>query len=304
MIRNIFFAVTIIGLASCQKEVKVDVPEHNSSLVINSSSEVGDSIEVQVSKTVGIVDKKGSGNQVLSNAAVTLFADGVPVEVLKYETSEGIYKSNTIAQTGKSYKVRVAAPGFTDAEATTATPAYVPIKSLQKIDNARLDIDGNQLDEIRIEFDDPPGIGDYYILSFTGAVLQDSFGRYSDAMVCAYTNDASIESVYNEEIDQNVCIESNAIFFRDALFNGTTKEFRLYVNKSYTQPYLDTSGEQTTPMLTLYHVPEAYFKYMKSYKFATSNADNPFSEPTNVYTNVTNGYGIFGIVSSDTKQVK
>jgi hypothetical protein len=113
-----------------------------------------------------------------------------------------------------------------------------------------------------------------------------------------------VESISSEDIGQNTCMDSEGIFLRDDLFDGTNKELSLFVNTMYTQKRVFPNGEVVYPEITLYHVSEAYFKYMKSYMFANMNNGNPFAEPTNVYTNVTNGFGIFSIQSIDIREIK
>jgi hypothetical protein len=99
-------------------------------------------------------------------------------------------------------------------------------------------------------------------------------------------------------------LSSDAIFFRDALFNGTSKELHLFISSEYLLPVVGRNGDTLYPSVELYHVPEAYFRYLKSYQFASENNGNPFAEPTNVYSNVKNGYGIFSIISADYKELK
>ncbi len=304
MIKDIRFFAAIIFLASCQKVVDVKVPSHQSALVINSSSEVGDTIQVQVSKTVSILADKRNIDLVLNNASVKLFENGTLVETVPFNVSEKTYKSSTTAQAGKDYKVIVDAPSFTSAEATSSTPVFVPIVNMSKTSNVKLDMDGNYMDELRITFKDPPGKGDYYILKYI-PVFPDSFGHMQEeGSVCVYTADASLESIDNEDIGQNTCMDSKGLFFRDALFDGTSKELSLFVGNMYSQLKTNARGEVIYPSIELYHVPEAYFKYMKSYMFANMNNGNPFAEPTNVYTNVVNGYGVFSILSIDSIDVK
>jgi hypothetical protein len=165
-----------------------------------------------------------------------------------------------------------------------------------------LDIDGNQQDEIRIIFNDPPATGDFYILSISKqANLDTSF--YSSSIGCVNTTDESVESIYDESIDQNTCLSGDAIFFRDALFNGTKKELRLFVPTGYVYPGT-VNGDPVYAQVQLLHVTEDYFRFSKSYRFASDNRGNPFAEPVNVYTNVQNGYGVFSIMSADVKDVK
>ncbi|MCD6062135.1 MAG: hypothetical protein K0R82_46 [Flavipsychrobacter sp.] len=302
---KILVPVLAIVAGSCTKEIKVDVPEHQPSLVISSNTSVDDTFRVQIGKSAAILKYKPNLDLSVSDATVVLYEGDKALGAMVHNKADGIYTAAAIAEAGKKYTIKVSAPGFTQAEATSDVPSAVKIKSIKRYPNARVDIDGMQQDEIRISFDDPSGVGDFYILRLLMPTVQDSFmnGEYVYS-TCVNTNDPSVESIYNESIDQNTCLSSDGIFFRDALFNGTTKELRLFVASNVLLPVEDFNGTLFYPGIELHHVPEALFRYQKSYQFASENMGNPFAEPTNVYSNVVNGYGIFSVVSIDYEEVK
>jgi hypothetical protein len=291
-----------ITLASCEKEIVVDVPVYQPKLVLSSYSVAGDTVYVAVGKSIGILDYKYGKDLEINNAALILKADGMPDDVLEYDPMIRAYRSHSIAQTGKSYTLTATAPGYTEATAVTTVPSIVTIDSIRRIPNAKLDIDGNQQDELRIIFKDPPTAGDFYILSISSLLGVDT-NFHSNGIGCVNTTDASIESIYDESIDQNTCLQGDAIFFRDMLFNGTTKELRLFVPSGAISPST-MFGDTVYAQVQLLHVTESYFRFNKSYRFASDNRGNPFAEPTNVYTNVNNGYGVFSMMSVDLKEVK
>ncbi len=284
---------------SCEKEITVKVPEYKSSLVLNSSTEVGDTITVSVGKSMSILKYKKGQNLDVADAKVVLLKDNATADTLRYNATYGVYVSQTVADAGSKYAIKVSAPSYAEATAVTAVPSFVPIAKIQRIPKTKIDIDGQQQDEVRLTFDDPQTMGDYYIISFEWeANGYDS--SYNET--CINTTDASVESIYNESIDQNTCLSSKGIFFRDALFNGTRKEIRLFVNSHLLEPYV-AGGVNNKVRIVLRHVTEDFFKFRKSYLFASENSDNPFSEPTNVYTNVKNGYGLFSVQSYDVADI-
>ncbi|OSZ78682.1 hypothetical protein CAP35_10655 [Chitinophagaceae bacterium IBVUCB1] len=298
---NIGF-IAILALASCQKEITVNVPEYKEKLVINSNTIVGDPFSISVGKSIGILKYNALQDLYVRNASVVLYKGNVPADTMRYDNTVGKYVSDIIAEEGQSYNVKVNAAGYSEISASTIVPADVPIAGIQRIRDVRLDIEGQKLDEIRITFNDPPAKGDYYILSITKS-SSDTMNGISRSYSCVYTADASIESVYDETIDQNTCLNGDALFMRDALFNGTTKELRLYVNGSFLEPTI-MFGQEVRATLVLMHVTEDFFKFRKTYQFALDNEGNPFAEPTNVHTNVKNGYGTFSVMSYDEVEIK
>lgn len=301
MIRYITILSLILLFTSCEKVIKIDVPDQKPQVVINSYTETNDTIQVQVGKTVGVLKRKNGQDYSLANATVTLTSSDAVSEVLKYDIATGLFSGKMIAQAGKSYDIKVSSPDYKDAEATSSVPEKVEISDVKHFSKVRLDIDGNSLDEVRIQFTDPPAAGDYYVIKYIPANQRlDSSYLYG----CIYTNDLSVESIYNEDIDINTCLSGDGIFLRDAVFNGTIKELRLFVSSVMTESFTDMNGDTLYPAVQLYHVPEAYFKFQKSYQFATENNGDPFSEPTNVYSNVKNGLGVFSIVSKSSRDIK
>lgn len=296
----ITLASALAILSSCEKEINVKVPEYKPALVINSSTEAEDTIRVMVGKSISILKYNRNHDLNITDAKVVLYKDQVAIDTLKYDAWAGIYNSKTVAKTGSQYSIKVSSNGFDDASAITTVPSIVPIMSIVRQSQARVDIDGIPQDELKITFDDPATIGDYYIVSIVKESKDNGLTEFTS---CINTTDASVESIYNESIDQNTCLSGNAIFFRDGLFNGARKELRLFVNSQFLEPFI-MNGDTVRTQVILKHVTEDYFKFQKTYMFASENVDNPFSEPTNVYTNVKNGYGLFSALSYHVEEIK
>ncbi len=298
--RKYFFtaaaAASLLTIASCEKEIMVKTPPYEPTLVVNGTVNVSESPMVYVSKSVGLADYNHNKKLWVDNAKVLLYKEGAIVDSLIFQAVSGAYMGHTTIEPGSSYKVSVTAPGFTDLSATGQAPSLVQLKSVSHIKGARLSADGQLQDEIRISFDDPSSPGDYYIL---GMDMYDPTADTAVSLGCVNTTDASVESIYDEQIDNTTCLNGGEIFFRDELFNGSTRQMRFFVNSSYLQR-LGGGGVFT---VSLRHISEAYFRYRKSFLYAAENAGNPFSEPTRVYTNVNGGYGIFGIINEDVKNI-
>ncbi len=290
-------------LASCQKEITVDVPPHSPKLVINSVTNTGDTISVMVGKSIDVLKHKYGTDLSVNNAAVHLtVGDKTPV-AMKYDNASGMYIAAVEAEPGAVYHVKTIAPGYTEASASTRAPGVVKIQSVQRIKEARLDMDGNTQDELRVTFDDPAGEKNYYIVIIHSAPVIDSYNEFS-YQGCVNTPDPSVETLYDESIDQNTCIESNGIFLRDELFDGRRKELRLYVRSMDLQPQEVPGQGMVYPTIEIQHVTEEYFRYIKSSRYASVNNGNPFAEPSNVYTNIKNGFGIFSIAHSEVMEIK
>lgn len=290
-------------LASCEKEIIVDVPPHEPKLAINSVTYTGDTISVMLGKSIDVLKHKYGTNLGVPDAVVQLQAGDKATVTMKYDNTSGAYISDMVAEPGLVYSVKAVAPGFSEVSAISRAPRAVKIQSLQRIKDVRLDMDGNTQDELRLTFDDPAGEKNYYIITISASFMVNNYEEtaYSG---CVNTPDPSVETLYDESIDQNTCIESNGIFLRDELFDGKRKELRLFVRSTDLQAQEVPGLGMVYPTIEIQHVTEEYFRYIKSSRYASINSGNPFAEPSNVYTNIKGGFGIFSIAHSEVMEIK
>ncbi len=297
---SIYIGIIVFTLffASCEKSIKVNLPPFTSKLTINCLTEINNPFYVMVGNTMPITTVVGSTP--ISFAKVNLYENGVFKEQLVYDSVSFSYYSQTLATSGKTYKLKVSAEGYTDVSAEVIAPVETPITNINHILNARKGVDGSMEDELTLQFQDPSVPNDYYLLSIIEGhdTLGNQFGSF-----CVFSSDPSIETSANELVDANTCLDNKRIFMRDGLFNGKQKELKLYVNSDNLLQF-PTYYDTTYPVLSLIHVPEACFRYYKSLEVAKNTKDDPFSEPVNVYSNVVNGYGLFAIKSSSSIELK
>lgn len=301
-----------ISLLACEKDVQIKIPEHNPKLVVNALGDIdSDSIDVFVSKSVDVLKHKNGSDLSVDNAMVFLKKEGKDRQQLYYDAETKSYRGAVHLEAGDNYEITSSVAGFNDVSAQTAVPVQVPIKYIQRIKNVRLDSYGNKLDEIRITFDDPVADNDYYILFLNDAgytfdpanpPLEPNYQDYTP--ICVTTNDPSVETIYDDPVDMNTCLENNGILFTDDLFNGTTKVLSIYVNNIALDSNRLPDGYVVYPSVELRHVSEDYYRFFKSREKSYYNEGNPFAEPSNIYTNMKNGYGIFSFVSYSIHEIK
>jgi hypothetical protein len=242
-----------------------------------------------------------------------LYVNGTYIETLQNAPLQGIYNNNMFVSTtkavaGNSYKIVVSAPGFTDAEGTSEAPVAVPVISWNRRPGARIQQWGAVQDEISFTFSDPVSKGDYYWVELLHAAMRDTtdtIPRNNHWNVgCINTNDPAVAHLSSFDFSNEDCIASNELYLEDELFNGTTKEFKFYIDSTWLSPYENVNGDKYYPAIRLHHISSAYFRHLRSYRYAIDNNGNPFSEPVNVYSNVKNGLGVFSIGSIYTQELK
>lgn len=293
---------TIVSFASCEKDIKVDVPEMKPGLTLFSHTETGTPMTVVVGKSVSILRYTHNSDMYVNNATVKLYANGTFVETLEFEPTMNWYMSRVNIDPGKRYKIIVEAPGYTTVEAEAEAPGKVPARLQYIADTTITNPFGGGMmmgTAVAISFDDPAG-SDYYQLNFYSADQLVGGFAPEPSQECLNIKDPSIDPQL-DVIGGGDCV-SGDIVFNDALFGGKTKQIMTAVSPFVLSPIIGT--DTTLPAFKLTRISEARYRYVRSYKKARDTDGNPFAEPVNVYTNVKNGYGIFSIVSPEWIYIK
>ena len=127
-------------------------------------------------------------------------------------------------------------------------------------------------------------------------IFRATYGFPGGAPVyCVSTTDKDIEPIGDnaDPFSTENCYDGNCLIMKDANFNGRQKQVRFYINSYELQDVTGPGGQVYKPYIKVSRITEAQFKFVKSYNVYYNSSDNPFAEPSNVYTNVKNGYGIF-----------
>jgi hypothetical protein len=276
------FVLLTVLFTSCETIVTIEIPEQDPKLTVTSflaenepfSAFIGSSIHIGKSKEPGPVN----------NATVAIYEDGVEIEILSL-VSNGDYVGIKTPKYGKLYQIQVSAPGFNTVTSEEKLVTPVPVTSVTFKDSATVNDYGEIMAEIKVVFNDPADAKNFYRIMlehdfyvtdpFTGDTL-----TINKEKVYFTTNDPSVEHQYY----------SDAIFFNDKLFNGKTKEFRILISSYFARISKDFYLKFLTCSESYYQF--SYTKFKQSY----TNGD-PFSQPTQVYSNVNGGYGVLGSYS-------
>lgn len=273
-----------MGLVGCELTAdNVKVPETKPKLVVISFIDPQDTLlVVTVTNSVPIYNQTTGATEV-NNAAVVL-SDGTTTVSLVY-TRNGIYSAparNLPIVPGQSYFLTVTTPDGLQAKATCT----VPLKANDAITSFRIDsamteqVPGYPYKEYRlsVEWQDAPGEGDYYRL----------FAERPYAYVSGYdpANPSKKDTLYSqiffrqgEEYTQDAGQDGRKFIIRDGNFqaNGDNTSDQFKVNREINVILLTTDKN--------------YYQYQRG--LANYTNDNPFAEPTLLYSNVEGGLGVF-----------
>ena len=288
--RNLLLGLPLLcALSACERIIEPDLPEHTPRLTLQAFFTTDSTWVAFVGRSAGILESLPSRERSVAEAVVELLAGDQVIDELKFFQRERVYTWEKGAlQEGKSYSLRVSAPGFATIQATDAIPRPVPTAVVSYITNTSSRSESRIKGDlsIKLEIQDPPDETNYYQIRsfsfFRSERYEGSFTTQDPSIIADNgADDPFIEGFFGTEP-----------FFKDTLFNGQTHQIELSSN--YNAP------EHTSFFVQILYVSAAYYEYLKSARLHEPTQDNPFAEPVSVYSNVENGYGIFAGYSSQT----
>jgi hypothetical protein len=290
--------LTVVILSSCTKEIPFSDEAKKSQLVINSLFSNDSVWSVNVSKSVSVLDdggEYGMGHRPVENASVNVFnKSNEKVASLSY-TEDGEYTDlSSFPEANQEYRIEVSAPNFKSVTATNTLPTPVPITSIDT--TTFIDQYGYNAIQVTLNFDDPVEASNYYLIEM---IVYDNYdymyeedGIEKDNQKYGYkvamrTNDPNVENVnkFNSDGFENTY---EYLMIKDHNFNGQSYSLTFTSTIWSMEPGMETTGE-----IRLLNTSEAFLNYRISYERYLRSNGNPFAQPTQVYSNVENGIGIF-----------
>lgn len=300
MKRIVLYTLIVILSEACEKTVTVNIPKKDPKLVINGLLVKGETVSLHIGKSRGVLEPDNFSTSLMEqytvkNAMVVLFENGVSIDTLLYRASDYSYYSprNRVARDGAVYMIKATAPGFTTtAEAISEVPSQSVLAGVVWNRGARNNDGGYPVDDIIIKLNDPAAEKNFYLVQI-GISSPYAWGNF----YCVSSTDKDLEpSAETDPLDQESCFQGDRMLMKDVNFNGGFKQLKLSVDSMLLNNFVDPSnGTIYRPYIKLFRITEDQFKFLKSMDIYDAASENPFAEPTNVFTNVKNGYGIFSI---------
>lgn len=305
MQRNIFsffcFATMAVLLASCTEDkfsqvVEIDLPEHTPMLSVSAEfSSVDTLLTAFVYHTYATNQQPDTS--IVGDATVKLYENGnlirefTPRQFVFPKDSYEAASTGLFAADGSTYRLEVSAPGYATVFAEQKMPKKVEIAALTVKPESVPDPDGSKLDELIVEFDDPAGEENYYLLD----AIQN-FCFFDGVMdTFCYNNSVYLDS-FDPLLEYTV---GNGLIINDKTFDGK----RVTLRATSYNSLLPSSPEERV-IVQLVHLTREKYLYLRSL-YQYQNADgNPFAEPVTVQGNFEGGVGLFSLESVDTMHVQ
>lgn len=272
----ILFSISVL-VSSCESDAEVDIPFEPVKLVLHTFLDPElDTNFIYLSKSDPIFDKNSSFfDELLIDNGIVKISNGTNEITLRYDNVEKAYyfrKNELDIDFNKTYNISASAINQTiNVSVKTLDSNSIRINDIT-IDSTIQDdgfLGSYKVYKIRFNFNDPASEENYYRISLTPTYIYFDGGFteyeystndiYSDILISDAGKNGSTINIYNEYDSYNSGFQS---------FNYVA--FKVYVTK----------------------IDEDSYKYYKSLQNYTG--DDPFSEPTLIYTNVPNGLGLVG----------
>lgn len=274
----IYFLVSVLLVFnySCTQEVTLEF-DHEPKLCLNCVLNPDSIITASLTLSHSL-DNSGVFDAV-DNANIKLFEN----DILKGELaflSSGKYLLKQKPETGKHYKIIVEAPGYEKLEAFTKVPEK-PLINYTKDTTRILENVNWPVMDLNVRIFDKPGKDNYWVYK-TWIVNGVRYGGGGNEFIAPYIDE------FNRYLDSD-----SKYGFRYFMQTRMTDEG--YDGQELTFTIADIIGVGSSVQYFL-NADGHYDKYIKTILINRMNETDelPFYEPIQIYSNIENGYGIFG----------
>lgn len=318
ILRKILIYILPLMLTGCYEDFVPDI-DVTPVLCINSLITAGEPVEVNVSRTWLYTDVQSEKNHSVSDAAVSVYANGELVG------------ADYLPREGDRIRIVADSPTYGHAEAEVTVPHSVEARVVGwEADNIVFSPDYYAEDyemsgtlrfnlKVKLEVPDDPAVDNYYRVAagcFYPGNINDDDDNPAIALLSAWDIVWSAEPIFSEHIG---VIESvmgatayGCTFFSDRQFSGKSYTLRLNFEEcSYTVVHSDKRDPALFDcgvMLTLNTISRSYYNWV-NYLWQSSEglhvdlSNIGMTEPMAGYSNVSTGAGIVVAQASTTTTV-
>ncbi|MFY0673320.1 MAG: DUF4249 domain-containing protein [Bacteroidia bacterium] len=280
--KNLIYLTLILLIASsCQKTIEFDGEITESKLVVNSIFNTEDTFRIQVSNSLSLIDD--ANLKFIKDATVKLYDDQDQLVSTPIHNSSGFYTDSEFKfQENKTYRIEVEKDGYKNVSATDQIPTQANVNAIDT--QTVKSTDGYEQVQVTVDFDDAEG-KNYYMVE----VKMEYYYKWDSFEYSGW------ETAYVGTIDPNVEGNNNTgeyysdrLILSDNNFNGNKYKLRFNLDKYIFQ------NDFRNVVVRFYSMSESVYNYFTSVERYENVQGNPFATPVQVYSNVENGFGIFG----------
>jgi hypothetical protein len=323
------FLIACMILTACEKEIVFTGNTVNQKIVVNSYVSTDSVLAAHISKSRFFLSNQ-NGFESIDNAEVSVFVNHTFKEKL-ISSGNGMYRGTYLPISGDTLRLKINAQGFDEAESNTV---ILPPSNILRIDTTLTVNEASPIyvreDEIggysyyvdcniKIDLRDQGHENNYYRITLiqhqeTYVEEEDTlyvFDEYLPFVLEGLDNQSNnfidlIEGGENYGIQQLIA---------DDLFNGKDIRFKLKTNFHYVEivpGYEDDlntifyrqEADTESLIINFQTITRAMYLYLLSKEKAQDVMNGVFTEPVQIYNNITNGIGIFGSYTNNKQHIK
>lgn len=286
----------MLVLTGCELIVDIDMPRDPDMIVAHTFADPDTPWKVDLTASRYILEDFPFTPIV--NAQVSIEdSDGSIVGLTQDPDAVGTYRATTRPIPGHHYKMKASAHGYASVGAELTIPNPVKLTRVYfDSANARTDVFPNgrsTIITVEISFDDPADVDNYYdayfIFSYMSRIrmpngtFEERPNVYKQRFILPEQNDDFADQDYRP-------------LFTDKTFAGSTRTLRSRIVLSQSE-----NSRLERLEIRLITLSEEYYKYEDTRMTQDRTYGDPFSQPAQVFSNVTNGLGVFSGSSYDAK---
>lgn len=286
--KKLFYFILLTIICSCEKAIPFEQEIESNKVVVNGIYFRDSVWKIHLSKSKSILDTSTSTN--LENVTISILdQNSNTIDTLQYYNN-GFYVGSKSPNYG-SYILNIKSILDENITSISTLPNLVPaiiIDTLSYINN------GNNRIEISINFDDPINDENYfeigvYMKKLKMLINTNSNGQTDTnySLICKWMNLKSDDQNIEKTLDNN-------LIFNDKLFNGSNKTISIDVRNKIKDFSNDPINELISFDIYFMNISYSLYHFHKSLKDYVNQNSDPFSQPTQVYSNINNGIGVFG----------
>lgn len=281
--------------AGCETVVEVSPPHHTSQLVAQSFFSPDSVWAVRVTSTVPYASPEAPAY--VDDASIEVWEGNRLVATPTLADSGTYVASGSGPVLGRTYTLRVSAPGYAPTEGSDALPLPPPVTAFRDTLVRPADsLSRRRITRVEITLEDPPGQDNHYGL----LVVQARWSEHRrtgerkllpPTLFTFESDDPALgESVF-DFLNTEKTLYREA-FFTDGLFDGSTYTLDFDVQYDAPRAGADVVIRRLLAVVML-SVSEDFYRYWETASRQAFTNENPFAEPLRVHANMTAGFGVF-----------
>ncbi len=270
-------------IASCEKEIELKQDEIDPRIVVNSIFSANDTIWVELSESRNVLFE-GTLPTITDASLQLTDGNGTVLGDFVHESDGNYYMPTVLPVAGNLYGITASKAGFKSVSAFSTAPQLINVTSIDTVSFA----DASEM-EFTIQFTDDAAGTNYYSISIASYV---GYENESGEIEYYESNYFTTKEFYvingGDDIGGDGTKFGSEFYFSDELLTGTNISFkgRIY--------YINDTEDPRFFVVKVASLSEDLYKYKVTYANYLNTQGSPFAEPVQVYSNVEDGFGIFG----------